>query len=170
MVEARIKTPGTSSIRSANPGTAQAEVHRDDDDGPVMKPRSGQVRPGQASPGQLRPDQAMAAVQLGPPRGGQPVSHRKQAGGYDLFCWCTPASRAGKTGNQAGCQHDSSVGEMGSRWRPASSVPSCVSNGGDLDLSVDISLHHRESLHTGEIDDCLTFDPRLNQATCGLGS
>lgn len=48
-----MKRACTSSDGSANLGTAQAEVHRDD--GPVMKPRSGQVRPGQASPGRSKP-------------------------------------------------------------------------------------------------------------------
>lgn len=40
-----------------------------EDDGPVMKPRSGQELPGQVRSAQPRPAQAMAAVQLGAPWG-----------------------------------------------------------------------------------------------------
>lgn len=90
----------------------------------------------------------MAAVQLGAPWGDQPDPNRsKQVGGYGLFLLVhQQASRAGK---RASRQAVSTIARW-VRWdrdggRPQVCRP--VSKDGRLELPVNTSLHHRESLH-----------------------
>lgn len=59
-----------------------AEVHRDDDDGPVMKPRSGQVRSGRTGPGQTKPWQRF---NWGPHGAASLIPHRSKQVGSGLF-------------------------------------------------------------------------------------
>lgn len=120
--------------RYCSPG---AEVHRDGDDGPVMKPRSGQVRSGRTGPGQTKPWQRF---NWGPHGAASLIPHRSSAASRWVLVFSR--SRTGQAGKQSARWLDGWDGiEM-------TACPGCrgpsASNDGRPKLPVDISLHHRE--------------------------